>query len=151
MIFLKKYWTYIFLISIVGLMVWNRYHQPKVEAGGIEFFEGTWEQAIAKSKAENKPIFLDIYATWCGPCKRLKRVTFSDKAVGEYFNKNFINIALDGEKGDGRMLAQRFNLRGFPSLYVVDEKGDQISFVSGFQDAATLLIIGERALEKLKK
>jgi thioredoxin 1 len=45
---------------------------------GIHFFEGSWSEAVKKSKAENKPIFLDVYATLCGPCKLLKRITFSD-------------------------------------------------------------------------
>lgn len=64
---------------------------------GIQFFQGTWEQALQKSVIEKKPIFLDIYATWCGPCKMLMGLTFPDKKVGEYFNEHFINVEIDGE------------------------------------------------------
>lgn len=40
---------------------------------GIQFFNGTWEEALALAEKESKPIFLDVYAVWCGPCKALKR------------------------------------------------------------------------------
>jgi len=35
---------------------------------GIDFFHGTWEEGLAKAKAENKILFVDAYAEWCGPC-----------------------------------------------------------------------------------
>ncbi len=54
----------------------------KEKAAGIMFHEGTWAEALELAKSENKPIFLDVYATWCGPCKRLKKNTFSDQEVG---------------------------------------------------------------------
>lgn len=52
---------------------------------GIQFFEGSYAVALAKAKAENKLLFVDIYASWCGPCKRLKATTFRDPEVGAYF------------------------------------------------------------------
>lgn len=53
---------------------------------GIQFFHGTWAEALAKSKAENKLIFLDAYATWCGPCKMMKRLTFTNAEVIEFYS-----------------------------------------------------------------
>jgi len=52
---------------------------------GIKFFKGTWEQALEKSEEEGKLIFLDAYASWCGPCKIMARTTFKDSKVGEFF------------------------------------------------------------------
>ena len=33
--------------------------------------KATWEEVLAKAKEENKLIFVDVYATWCGPCKMI--------------------------------------------------------------------------------
>ncbi|MDX1666390.1 MAG: thioredoxin family protein, partial [Saprospiraceae bacterium] len=38
-------------------------------AQGIAFFEGTWKEALAAAKEQEKVIFVDAYTTWCGPCK----------------------------------------------------------------------------------
>ena len=66
--------------------------------GGIEFFHGTWAEAKAKAKAEDKLIFVDAYAEWCGPCKRMSAQTFPDPKAGEFFNPNFICLKIDMEK-----------------------------------------------------
>ena len=60
------------------------------ETDGIQFFTGTWDEALEKAKEENKLIFLDAYASWCGPCKRMSKSVFTDEKVGEFFNANFI-------------------------------------------------------------
>ncbi len=70
-------------------------------SSGIHFIEDDWKYATEKAKAENKLIFIDIYATWCRPCKSLKRNTFSNSKVGDFFNQNFVNITIDGEKEIG--------------------------------------------------
>jgi thiol:disulfide interchange protein len=41
---------------------------------GINFENNlSWEQVKEKAKAENKYIFVDCYATWCGPCKAMDK------------------------------------------------------------------------------
>src|SRR5215471_3233340 len=87
---------------------------------GIQFIEEDWNLALKKAQSQNKLVFVDIYATWCGPCKMIKQYTFTDSAVGDFFNKNFINVSIDGEKGIGPQLAQQFSIDAYPTLIVTD-------------------------------
>ena len=65
---------------------------------GIEFFHGSWEEALEEAKKQEKVIFIDAFATWCGPCKRMAREVFPNEKVGEFYNRHFINMKLDMEK-----------------------------------------------------
>ena len=93
---------------------------------GIEFIEEDWSALCNKQRSQNKLVFLDIYATWCGPCKMLKQYTFSDTSVGKFFNNNFVNVSVDGEKGVGPQLAQQFSIEGYPSLIITDAEGKPV-------------------------
>ena len=112
---------------------------------GIKFFKGTWAEAQAKAKAEHKPILLDIYASWCGPCKMLKKKTFTDKSVGDYFNANYICVSVDGEKGEGPGLAQQYHISGYPTLIVVNKDGGLVNLQVGFVPADELLEFGKKS------
>jgi thioredoxin 1 len=115
---------------------------------GIKFFEGTWKEALKKSATENKPIFLDISTSWCGNCKKLKQNTFTDKKAGEYFNKNFINVELDAEQGEGKRLAQKFGVTGYPTLFLVDKNEQQLLTSEGYHDADDLINLITSAVKK---
>ena len=54
------------------------------KAEGIEFFEGTFKEALDKAKLEGKIVFVDAYTTWCGPCKRMSKNVFPKKEVGDF-------------------------------------------------------------------
>jgi len=117
---------------------------------GIQFFDGSWDATLKKANQENKLIFLDIYATWCGPCKQLKKKTFPDKALGIYFNATFINLSIDGESADGLKLVEKYHVEGYPALLVLDSHGNVISESGGYMPPSDLLEFGHQAVNKRK-
>ena len=109
------------------------------EEKGIIFFEGTWHEAMKQAAKENKLIFLDISTSWCGYCKKMKQNTFTDKKVGAYFNKRFVNIELDGEHGEGLRLAHKFGVSEYPTLLLIDKKENAMLTSEGYHDADDLI------------
>jgi len=83
----------------------------KAQDTGIRFETGfSWQQIQAKAKTENKYIFVDCYATWCGPCKWMSKNIFPKKEVGDYFNAHFINVTaqMDKTTGDSQDVKDRY-------------------------------------------
>lgn len=119
---------------------------PQVETQGIQFLKISWEEALQKAQEENKLIFVDFYAEWCGRCKRLKQNTFPDPQVGTLFNEMFINLAFDIEKADGKALAEQYNVRRHPTLLFVNGQGEVVEQATGFQNARRLIELGQSAL-----
>lgn len=114
---------------------------------GIEFFHGTWEEALEASKKEGKAIFVDSYTTWCGPCKSMAKNTFTVKEVGDYFNKNFINVKFDMEKEEGVKFGHTYPVKAYPTLYFINDKGEVLKKVVGGQKPDGLIAHGKDALK----
>ncbi|GAB2596217.1 hypothetical protein GCM10027190_50580 [Spirosoma areae] len=109
---------------------------------GIQFTEASWRDILKKAKAEKKVIFLDAYASWCGPCKLLQKNVFTKKAVGEFYNSKFINVKMDMEKGEGPALAQVYPLEAYPTLLYIDGNGKVLKKVLGYHSPEDLIAIG---------
>lgn len=122
-------------------------HSSPVNAG-VQFIEDDWNTALKKAKDQNKLVFLDIYTTWCGPCKMLKQYTFTDTSVGNFFNTNFVNVSVDGEKGIGPQLAQQYSIEGYPSLIITDAAGQPVLVTAGYMEAQDLLKFASEALRR---
>jgi thioredoxin 1 len=118
---------------------------------GIQFVEPNWAKAIEQAKKEKKMIFVDAYTTWCGPCRMLKQNTFPDKAAGDFFNKHFINIALDMEKGDGLAFAEKYQIRAYPTLLIMDADLKSTSIAEGYMNPAQLIEFGKYVINKVPK
>ena len=115
----------------------------KNDAEGIRFTEAAWKDILKKAKAEKKVIFLDAYASWCGPCKLLQKNVFTKKAVGDFYNEKFINVKMDMEKGEGPALAQVYPLEAYPTLLFIDGNGRVLKKVLGLQTPDDLIAIGK--------
>lgn len=115
-------------------------------ADKIIFIENDWNEAVKKASAQKKYIFVDCYATWCGPCKMLKVRTFTNKKVADFFNKNFVNISIDMEAGQGPALAERWKLQAYPTLIIFDENAKPVLGTAGFMNPDDLMRFAEQAL-----
>lgn len=122
----------------------------------------TFNEAIAAQKKNPKPIFMDVYTDWCGPCKMLDKNTFQDPKIVAFVNKNYYAVKFNGEGTDvinykgttftnprhnpeskGRNAVHDFTsylqLRGYPSMYIFDAKGEVKSPIVGYYTAEQLL------------
>lgn len=101
-------------------------------AQGIKFEETNFSTILAKAKKENKLVFIDAYASWCGPCKLMVKNVFPQKAVGDYYNSHFVNAKIDMEKGEGVDLAKKYNVKAFPTYLFVDGNGEVVHRTLGY-------------------
>lgn len=89
------------------------------------------DQVWADASSQNKSVFVDIYATWCGPCKWLDANVFSTEAAGNYMNNEFINVKLDGESEFGRGFAMKSGLSAYPSLFIFNSEQKLMNMLVG--------------------
>lgn len=115
-------------------------------AQGIKFFEGTWGEALGEAEKQEKIIFVDAYAVWCGPCKQMAKNVFPNEKVGEFFNKHFVSMQIDMERGMGLEFAKSYPVRAYPTLFFINHKGEIVHTVVGAQSIDALLSIGRKVL-----
>ncbi len=115
----------------------------------------TIEEAVAAQETAPRKIMMDMYTTWCGPCKMLDKNTFQNKDVADYVNKNYYAVKFNAEGGEtitykdksygnpgfdaskkGRnsqhQFAQFLRVQAYPTIIFLDEKADLITPVKGY-------------------
>ena len=117
---------------------------------GIVFIEQDWNKALKEAKQEHKLVFLDAYASWCVPCKLLKSLTFTNKHAGDFFNKNFVNVSVDMEKGYGPTLLQQYGVSAYPTLIITDASGNVVAYTRGYIKPKELIEFGKFGLSNNK-
>lgn len=114
------------------------------------------DEALAAQEVEPRKIFMDVYTTWCGPCKLLDKNTFSDKSVIEYVNKNYYAVKFNAEgtesvtykdftytnpnyrperkgKNAQHLFAHALKVNAYPTVAFFRENGDLIQAVPGYR------------------
>ena len=106
---------------------------------GIAFAKSSYDNAISVAKSQGKLVFLDFTASWCLPCKKMERETFSNKSLGDFVNRNFVSFKVDNDFFWGMDLADKYDVKSFPTLLVLDTNGNVVKRITGFQTAEGLL------------
>lgn len=142
----------------------NPRQQKPMPAGGEA--EMPWvklDKVESLVKAEKKKVLVDVYTSWCGPCKMMDRMTFTNQEVVDAVSKSFYPVKYNAEGPDkftfmgkeygnpnfdpkktrGRNarheLASYFAVRGYPTMVVMDENMKIIDKIVGFQKPDQLL------------
>ncbi|MBI2264844.1 MAG: thioredoxin [Armatimonadetes bacterium] len=95
----------------------------------ITLNQETFQDVIGKS---DKPVLVDFWAAWCGPCKMLAPVV--DSIALEYAEK--IRVA-KVNTDDNRTVAEQFHVSGIPSLLLFKE-GKLVDRLVGYVNQGSL-------------
>lgn len=96
-----------------------------------------YEAAQKLGEGQSRKFLLYFYTDWCGYCRKLEKETFTDKAVADYINANFIPVRINSEKMP--KVAGRYGVSGVPDLRFVSPKGEDIARWPGYIEAPKLL------------
>ena len=83
----------------------------------------TLDEALARARAEKKPIFFNCFADWAIPCHGMNKYVFSDAEFADYMNHNFVNLYIDVSKRANAAVAKRYDIRRFAHFLVLDADG----------------------------
>ena len=133
---MKKIISFLFLVISTALF----------SQDGIKFGKQSFAKTLEQAKKENKLIFLDAFASWCGPCKLLDKNVFPKKEVGDYFNANFLNLHIDMEKGEGIEIAKKYSIYSYPTLLFIDGDGKVVYKAAGYMSPQELISIAKEAV-----
>lgn len=117
-----------------------------VHAQGVNFETSTWEEVLAKAKEDNKPIFVDAYTVWCGPCKWMAKNVFVDEELGSAMNSQFISYKMNMESKEGVAFNKKYKVNVYPTLLYISADGELLHKGTGARDVAELVALNEEAL-----
>ncbi len=133
--------------------------QQNPTSTGIEWAEDlTWEQIKSKAKAENKFIFVDAYATWCLPCKKMDKEVYPDNKVGEIVNPKFISVKVQMDETSkdnehvkawypvAQELQTLYQLEGYPSFLFFNPDGKLAHRSTGLHTSDDFIALVKDAL-----
>lgn len=108
------------------------------------------DEAKALAKKENKMIFVDLSATWCGPCKQLKATTFKEPAVARFYNSKFVSmyVECDIQKELAEQMKKAYGYSAFPTMLYLNADGELIhKYVGAGMKGDEFIEIAKTALE----
>ena len=110
----------------------------EVSHGRLDWFEGSFDELLAQAAREDKLVFLDFWADWCGWCKRLDTDVFSNGAVVREM-ADLLCLAVDKETEAGGALAQRYGVAPLPTVMFLDAEGQVLDAIVGYVPADEFL------------
>lgn len=103
-------------------------------------FEDKSPDALRELAAkQGKLVFIDLYASWCPPCRMMERQVFSRKDVGEFMDQRFVAAKFDTDKPTGKELMKRYGKGSIPLYLVFDTRGELLGRIQGAADAETFM------------
>jgi thiol-disulfide isomerase/thioredoxin len=137
---------YLLLLGFAGVFLGlhscnSRYKAMLTSHEGINFKVTSLTRAMQLAKDENKPLLVFAHASWCPTCKRMEYEVLNQKILGDNYNKDVVNVAIDIDSPDGQQLAKLYPIRATPTLLFFKSDGSVARRMEGYTGAGDLLLV----------
>ncbi len=141
--------TVLGLTGVVGLLPAMRVgaDEASLKKHGPIAWRGSLQEAMKIAAKEKKPILLDFWAEWCGPCKVMLATTYKDKAVVEK-SKKFVTVLINADEQP--KVLEKFSISAIPTVIFLDSKGKVLLQSTGAAKAPEFLKLMDQASKKFK-
>ena len=128
----------VILSILICLLTINGYSQH-----GVKFLEGDLQSALNVAKQQKKMVFVDVYTSWCGPCRQ--EIPHLKEAFEAYNEKGveFLSVSIDKDGNAwrkamkdenmpwaqvqapkaGKDVMKLYQFSGIPYILVLDQEG----------------------------
>lgn len=111
---------------------------------------GSWPEVTARAAAEGRPILIDFYAQWCGPCKAMEAMVYNEpEVIAELRDVLTFKVDVDDARYDE--LEKRLGITRLPTLVFCDSDGTPWDRFTGYVTADTFLVRIRRWKEGLSR
>ena len=145
----------------------------KAQEVGVNWM--TLDEALIAQQEAPRKIIMDMYTTWCGPCKLLDKNTFQNKDVATYINENYYAVKFNAEgntevsfhdkkfsnpnfipnkqgRNSQHQLASYLGVNAYPTVIFLDESSELLFPLRGYQNPSQLeLFLKLFATDKYKE
>ncbi len=144
--------TSLFAIIIVGLISTASVVKAPVDTAWTPVSD-----LAKKLAAEPRPVIVELYANWCGWCKKMDKTTFADPEIADLANSSVYLVKINGETTDtftflgketnGKEIVKSLEIQGYPTFILVDQEQEKMEIVAGYKTSPQL----KRIITKLVK
>lgn len=143
---MKKMILAVSLVCLIAL-VYSCSRESIKKINFVKNTDKTMEQMLAEAKLQRKVLFVDVYTTWCGPCKWMDENTFKDERVADKLNKKFLSYKVDGESFEGVNVGIIYRVDSYPTYLFISPDGKVLHRIEGMMSPEGLMQEADSAIK----
>lgn len=107
-----------------------------ISGQGCSTQSASLDQAFQQAKSHSLPVLIKVGAEWCSACKAFDAATADGSTLVSSIGTQAVLYRVDGEKGEGKDIAKRYRVMGYPTFLLVNAEGEVLDRWMGFKEAA---------------